>query len=511
MSYLTERQQWGSPLGLSAVQQHVGLPALDPRSAKLHGESLPRGAGLPRLTPDRRPTNYWMSPAAMMRYAYQPGDIILGRIGNTILGSNDDRPLVTDAMARSGKTSTVLVPNLFLYRGSVVVLDPKGELVAETADVRRAQGHDVHVLDPFGVTGERSAQYNALAELDPESPSIIDDVTAIAQAIVVEEKDAKSKHWTLSAQALVTGVILHTLRLPPEHRHMVTVRQLLTLMHPWLIAATRRANSQGELFGDASAQGRQRRAAALDVLLSAMASAGGQFGGILAGIGQRFKNTPKDEMGSILSTAIAQTAFLDSLPMRDISKASSFNIADLRGDRPTTIYLCLSVGQMETHSRWLRLFVQQACVVLERLGLYPRGRTPILFMMEEFPTLGHMEIMERAAAFFPGFGIKLWAVMQDLTQLERYYNHSWETFLGNAGVLQFFANGDQTTLSYLSNRLERLIMPFELRTALSRSNFSQLLLIEGEPPAAAVRLEHYEVEQLRENILRRARMRAIAR
>ena len=81
--------------------------------------------------------------------------------------------------------------------------------------------------------------------------------------------------------------------------------------------------------------------------------------------------------------------------------------------------------------------------VLEKMGTYPRDRPPILFMMEEFATLGHMEIMERAAAYFPGFGVKLWAVLQDTTQLQRYYTASWETFLGNAGLIQCFANGDQ--------------------------------------------------------------------
>ena len=92
--------------------------------------------------------------------------------------------------------------------------------------------------------------------------------------------------------------------------------------------------------------------------------------------------------------------------------------------------------------------------------------------------------MERAAAYFPGFGVKLWAVLQDTTQLRRHYQSSWETFLGNAGLVQCFANGDQATLDYMARRLEQLIVPFELRTAFSRTKFSQLLMFEGEAPAA---------------------------
>ena len=73
-----------------------------------------------------------------------------------------------------------------------------------------------------------------------------------------------------------------------------------------------------------------------------------------------------------------------------------------------------------------------------------------------------------AAAYFPGFGVKLWAVLQDITQLRRYYKSSYETFLGNASLVQCFANGDQATLDYVSRRLERLAEPFELRSAFSR-------------------------------------------
>jgi hypothetical protein len=126
-------------------------------------------------------------------------------------------------------------------------------------------------------------------------------------------------------------------------------------------------------------------------------------------------------------------------------------------------------------------------------------------MMEEFATLGHMEIMERAAAYFPGFGVKLWAILQDTTQLQRYYNTSWETFLGNSGLIQCFSNGDQPTLDYIARRLERLAEPFELRTAFSRQGFAQLLLMEGKAPAAAIRLEHEDVEAIRNHLIRWSR------
>jgi type IV secretion system protein VirD4 len=504
MSWLwpTEREKWASPFALSELQRHLGLPALDPRSRELYENALPRGVLVPRFTADRPPLNYWMQPHQLAGYAFVPGQIILGKFAGRFLGHLDDRPLVTIAGARAGKTSTVLEPNLYLYPGSMLVLDPKGEL-AGTAQLRRALLSNVYVLDPFGQSDEPSACFNALFELDPRSWTVVDDVASITQALIVDDGDARSQHWNDSARTLLLGLILLTLTFPESERNLVTVRELLSLTYPRLLNAVKAAaRNEG---GPLDEQFFDENKAAVQTLLRVMSRAGNRFGGILAAIDNRFLGTPLTERGSIFSTAAAQTDFLDSLPLRAISKRSDFRLRDLRGDRPMTLYLCLPVGRMESHYRWLRLVVQMACTVLEQLGTYPRDRPPILFMMEEFATLGHMEIMERAAAYFPGFGVKLWAVLQDTTQLRRYYQNSWETFLGNAGLIQCFANGDQSTLDYIARRLERLVEPFELRTAFSRHRFTQLLMMEGEPPAAAVRLEHHDVMAIREQVVARAR------
>jgi type IV secretion system protein VirD4 len=152
----TEREKWASPLALSRPQRHLGLPALDARSRELYEKALPRNVLLPRGLPNRPPVNYWMSPEQLAQHVYVPGQIILGKFAGRFLGHIDDRPQVTIAGARAGKTSTILEPNLYLYPGSMLVLDPKGEL-ARTASFRRMLGHDVYVLDPFGQSDEPSA------------------------------------------------------------------------------------------------------------------------------------------------------------------------------------------------------------------------------------------------------------------------------------------------------------------------------------------------------------------
>src|SRR4051794_8994446 len=78
---------------------------------------------------------------------------------------------------------------------------------------------------------------------------------------------------------------------------------------------------------------------------------------------------------------------------------------------------------------------------------------PRAVCLDEFAVLGHMQPIERAAGQIAGFGVKLWPVIQDLTQLQRDYQKAWETFMGNAGLLTFFGNTDLTTLEHISKRL----------------------------------------------------------
>jgi type IV secretion system protein VirD4 len=130
---------------------------------------------------------------------------------------------------------------------------------------------------------------------------------------------------------------------------------------------------------------------------------------------------------------------------------SDFKFTDLRDGR-MSVYIVLPGLRMGTHYRWLRVMIQEALTAMESAPV-PRGKLPVWFVLEEFPTLGHMRSLETSAGLLAGYGVKLWAVLQDLTQLQTHYQRSWETFLGNAGVIQAFGNADTTTTEYLSKRL----------------------------------------------------------
>src|SRR5262249_59369849 len=64
-----------------------------------------------------------------------------------------------------------------------------------------------------------------------------------------------------------------------------------------------------------------------------------------------------------------------------------------------------------------------------------------------------MRQLEDAAGQIASFGVKLWVLIQDWGQGKALYRERWETFAGNAGILQFFGNTDLATTEYLSRLL----------------------------------------------------------
>ena len=79
-----------------------------------------------------------------------------------------------------------------------------------------------------------------------------------------------------------------------------------------------------------------------------------------------------------------------------------------------------------------------------------RAKVPVAIVCDEAAALGHLPILENTVALMRGYGLKLITIWQDLAQLKSIYKDRWESFIGNAGVLQSFSAQDVGTAEYLS-------------------------------------------------------------
>ena len=402
------------------------------------------------------PQARWQTPEVILErkaLEYDPrnpgGKILIGAFGNKLVGIEDNRHVLTVAGSRAGKSVT-LINNLLFYRGSVMATDPKAELANITAARRAALGQKVHVLDPFENTSPGIAHlrksYNPLAVLKPDSPTIIEDAGLIADALVVRSGNEKDPHWDESAKNFIEGVILHVATEPryAGRRNLLTVRDLIR---------TALAQEPAALVGEDEEP--------LHLLEKEMLQSAARFAknpatedlaGALEGAARDFYEKGANERAGVLSTVRRHTKFLDYTAMRRVLAGHDFDLADLKRDRNgVSVYLCLPASRMGLCNRWLRIFINQLLDAMEREKTAPAA--PVLVCLDEFPVLGHMRQLEDAAGQIASFGVKLWTVLQDWGQGKALYKERWETFAGNAGILQFFGNNDLETLEYVSRRL----------------------------------------------------------
>lgn len=379
-------------------------------------------------------------------------DVLLGQVSlnnsRSYIGYGDDRHIVTIAGSRSGKGTSLIVPNLLHYSGSVVVIDPKGENASLTAKYRaEVLGQHVIVLDPFGVSGVEEdylGAFNPLSTLDINDPDIVDEATSLADAIIMRGKSNTDPHWDDTARMVIKAAILFVLvSEPPQAQTLVRVKELITEGY---------ATPYRPQEGDEPDLDVKVPPSFEDFVLVLKHTQ--EFGGAISAAGYALQDMGEKELGSVLSTARRHLEFISSLPMQDQLSYSTFDPASLRAaSHGTSIYLVLPEYRLAGHARWLRLMITVLFTSLQRMGPALPEERQTLFVLDEFASLGYLEALERAASYIAGFGVKLWSVLQDLNQLKDLYNRRWETFIGNAGIVTAFANTDMTTLDYLSKRL----------------------------------------------------------
>lgn len=239
--------------------------------------------------------------------------------------------------AGGGKTVSFAVPWLLTKRhASIVVHDPKGELYRLTAEKRRAMGHHVVRLDPFGVCGPGADSFNplSLAEDDPDAPR------AMSEAMVTRTGEEKDPHFNDQAANVITGFLAFILScLRHEERNLSSLRELVT------------------------------RADLCEAAVATMQAKGGVFARMAGVIAQ----LEDKEKASVYSTVHRHTTFLDSEAIIACTGESTFDPRQLLKGK-MTIYLILPPHQLEAQSRWLRLVIASLIGLIGREGTQENAR-----------------------------------------------------------------------------------------------------------------------------------------
>lgn len=370
-----------------------------------------------------------------------------------VLQLNDAGHLLTVAPTRTGKGASQIVPNLLLYAGSAVVIDIKGENYDVTAEFRRRIFPGARVIR-FAPFEEGTDCYNPLdfVRAHPHGgPGVdtFDDARLLADMLVPTK--AKEEYWDVESRNLVTMLLMYVAsrypRMAPE-RTMAEVARLLFRVE---------AGDDAKGF-DITAR---------EIMEYAQEVAYRPLWALVAGF---LEHEPKVRK-NILSSCRAVMLIWNSERLQHATSRSDFTFADLKASMcrpiadnpaPTTLYVVVPPEYLQAYRSVVRIMVGLGVIELTREGYWksyahegwrPEPPCPVLFLLDELPTLGHMDPIVNGLAYLAGYKVQLWAFAQNLGQLKEIYGEAWHNFPANAAVSCFFGVNDPETAEFVSRQL----------------------------------------------------------
>ncbi len=409
-----------------------------------------------------------------------------------LLGEDEYGFLVADgyqhallfAPTGSGKGVGFVIPNLLYWKQSVFVHDIKLENYEFTSGWRESIGQKVFVWNPANPDGFTHC-YNPIDWVSNKAGQMVDDVQKIASLIM-----PKQDFWVNEARSLFVGVVLYLVAAPDKNQSFGEV--------------VRTMRSDDVVYN-------------LAVVLDTM---GNEIHPVSYMNLAAFLQKADKERSGVIST-MNSSLELWANPLIDTATASSdFDIQTFKKD-VTTVYVGLTPDNLKRLQPLMQVFYQQATEFLSRKMPTPDEIYGVMFMMDEFPTLGKMEQFMSGIAYFRGYKVRLFLIIQDTQQLKGTYEDSgMNSFLSNSTFRITFAANNYETANLISqlcgnktvesesaskpkyldfnpgsrslnvSKAQRaLLLPQEV-IGLPRDD--QIILIESQPPIKSKKIKYYE-------------------
>lgn len=438
--------RWDTYLDYAAA---LDLPQVRPYAGRIKaagwvGFGLPSLAGLALLALVLKPSRAslhgdarFASPRDLARrgmFKRSPDGIVVGKLNGRLLRLSGQQFAILAAPTRSGKGVGVVVPNLLDYRESVVVLDIKQENFALTSGWRAAQGQEVFLFNPFA-QDRRSHRWNPLSYVALDPAFRVSDLMAIAAMLYPDGTD-EQKFWVSQARNAFLAICLYLFENRDDQRNSG-------------FPGPAGAPTLGQAYRLASGDGCDLRTylARLSSQPFLSANARTAFANLLSQADETFASimgTFKEPLNAWINPV------LDAATSGD-----DFRLGDVRRKR-MTIYIGIQPDKLAEARLVLNLFFSQLinCNTRELPQADPALRHQCLLLMDEFTSIGRIEIIASAVSYMAGYNLRLLPIIQSMAQLDATYGREVSrTIVTNHALQIIYAPREQQDANDYSEML----------------------------------------------------------
>jgi type IV secretion system protein VirD4 len=361
--------------------------------------------------------------------------ILVGKFKGELVRLSGQQFVILAAPTRSGKGVGVVVPNLLEYQESVVVLDIKQENYELTSGWRARQGQEIYLFNPFA-EDRRTHRWNPLSYVSKDPAFRVSDLMSIAAMLYPDGADDQ-KFWVSQAR---NAFMAFTLFLFEKWDDDETRGVPLQLRDKPTLGAVYRLSS-----GDGSDLKQFYQMLSQQLLLSgnaqsAFANLLSQANETFASILGSFKEPLNAWINPVLDAATSEDDFL----LTDVRK------------KKMTIYIGIQPNKLAESRLIVNLFFSQL-INLNTKELpqnNPALKQQCLLLMDEFTSIGRVEIIASAVAYMAGYNIRLLPIIQSMAQLDATYGKDISrTMITNHALQIVFAPREQQDANDYSDML----------------------------------------------------------
>lgn len=336
----------------------------------------------------------------------------------------------------TGKSRFYVKPNLMQCNTSFVVTDSSGELVQSCGMMLLRRGYKIKVFNINDM--KHSSNYNPFHYLkdstgEINSNNVIKMINVFMTNTKVEGASTGDQFWDDATRLLLSALCFLLVETGTEEEQ--NFASVLDLIHKAkVIEGKEEEKSELDLIFD---KRKENDTKALSVQYY-----------------EEFKQAAGKTMQSILISTTTKLQHFKLEDVRNLTYTDNIHLETM-GDEKTALFIIIPSTDTTYNFLAAMMYTQLFDTLYDRAITYYHGRLPVhvRFILDEFANVGKIPEFEKILATCRKFEISAVVILQNLSQLKRLYEKSWEELPGNCDTMIYLGGKDQFTNEYLSKEL----------------------------------------------------------
>ena len=330
----------------------------------------------------------------------------------------------------AGKTRFYVKPNVMQANCSMVILDPKGEIIRDTGWLLKKKGYKVRVLDLIDMP--RSHCYNPFVYLRDDN-DVQRLVTNLFKATTPKGAQTQDPFWDTAAQMLLLALIFYLkYEAPEEEQNFAMVMEMLRA-------------------GDVDEED-SKSPSALDTLFYDLRKTDPDH------IALKYYDAYHSGSGKTLkSIQITLAARLEKFNLESVAGLTITDELDLwkLGEEKTALFAIIPDNDTSFNFLVSLLYTQIFQQLFEVADKKYGGSLPVhvQFLMDEFANVSLPDDFDKILSVMRSRGVSVSIILQNLAQLKALFEKQWESIVGNTDEFVYLGGNEQATHKYVSELL----------------------------------------------------------